>query len=629
MSFMSNYYAELKKLKKKEEELDSKGTAPYRDTSANKAASSSEGSFMDRFYEELSKVEAEEEDVAPILPVLPSVRNYSSKPWYKKGHFEDGYDIGDVTKTILGIDEDSASLKELTWGSLKKGYQNARYGEESFYAMEGKANQKEAYEKLLESEEYQFTPGNKLASGISGAFELLGQQARQFTHPRTLALTGGAAGMAAIAGQAGPQVLVPEEVVSVPLAAMAGFKTGSTASALEIEAGLAYNEMLEYGIKEETARKIALGVGSINAGLEALQVDELLDAYKITSATGATKSFTKRVLKELADRGIDVAKETAQEVAQEGVTIAGTQIASKHDKGEYAYSAEDVAKRLLETAQSSALSFGMMNVPAVAKNTVSIAKDQGAISNEKKMTGSLTENEQKVVNKVVEDIVSGREVSQKHKNEITKSVIERMEKGYISTDTIEEVLGGDSYQAYKDSLDAENTLKEEQKTLQEEFKTLGGKTNATLAEQARYTELGQKLTEIQAKLDDANTIAERNALKAQLDKEVYELTKGDKLRESFFEVVRSKQKYEADLSKYEGKAKEVIKQVMDSKLVSGRSTIGNNAIVVKQVGVIRHLFAPAVRHVKAKPLRFPHAYCIIKPSKADNRMLDGFFIPGR
>ena len=567
MSFMSNYYAELKKLKKKEEELDSKGTAPYRDTSANKAASSSEGSFMDRFYEELSKAEAEEEDIAPILPVLPSVRNYSSKPWYKKGHFEDGYDIGDVTKTILGIDEDSASLKELTWGSLKKGYQNARYGEESFYAMEGKANQKEAYEKLLESEEYQFTPGNKLASGISGAFELLGQQARQFTHPRTLALTGGAAGMAAIAGQAGPQVLVPEEVVSVPIAAMAGFKTGSTASALEIEAGLAYNEMLEYGIKEETARKIALGVGSINAGLEALQVDELLDAYKITSATGATKSFTKRVLKELADRGIDVAKETAQEVAQEGVTIAGTQIASKHDKGEYAYSAEDVAKRLLETAQSSALSFGMMNVPAVAKNTVSIAKDQGAISNEKKMTGSLTENEQKVVNKVVEDIVSGREVSQKHKNEITKSVIERMEKGYISTDTIEEVLGGDSYQAYKDSLDAENTLKEEQKTLQEEFKTLGGKTNATLAEQARYTELGQKLTEIQAKLDDANTIAERNALKAQLDKEVYELTKGDKLRESFFEVVRSKQKYEADLSKYEGKAKEVIKQVMDSKLV--------------------------------------------------------------
>ena len=560
MSFMSNYYAELKKLKKKEEELDSKGTAPYRDTSANKAASSSEGSFMDRFYEELSKVEAEEEDIAPILPVLPSVRNYSSKPWYKKGHFEDGYDIGDVTKTILGIDEDSASLKELTWGSLKKGYQNARYGEESFYAMEGKANQKEAYEKLLESEEYQFTPGNKLASGISGAFELLGQQARQFTHPRTLALTGGAAGMAAIAGQAGPQVLVPEEVVSVPLAAVAGFKTGSTASALEIEAGLAYNEMLEYGIKEETARKIALGVGSINAGLEALQVDELLDAYKITSATGATKSFTKRVLKELADRGIDVAKETAQEVAQEGVTIAGTQIASKIDKGELAYSAEDVAKRLLDTAQSSALSFGMMNVPAAAKNTISIANDQ-------KMTGSLTDNEQKVVDKVVEDIVSGREVSQRQKNEITKSVIERMEKGYISTDTIEEVLGGDSYQAYKDSLDAENTLKEEQKTLQEEFKTLGGKTNATLAEQARYTELGQKLTEIQAKLDDANTIAERNALKAQLDKEVYELTKGDKLRESFFEVVRSKQKYEADLSRYEGKAREVIKQVMDSELV--------------------------------------------------------------
>ena len=59
-------------------------------------------------------------------------------------------------------------------------------------------------------------------------------------------------------------------------------------SSYEIEAGLAYNEMLEAGISEETAKKVATAVGGVNAGLEALQVDELLDAWKVTKASGAT-----------------------------------------------------------------------------------------------------------------------------------------------------------------------------------------------------------------------------------------------------------------------------------------------------------------------------------------------------
>jgi hypothetical protein len=155
-----------------------------------------------------------------------SKKKDDEEKWYNSGLFEDGYDFGDVTKTILGITDDTASLKDLTWNSAKRGYYNSRYGEESFKAMDGLANDKETYKNILAGEEYQFTPGSKLAEGVSGAFELIGQQARQFTHPRTLAATGTAAGLAAIAGQAGPQVLVPEEVVTVPGAAIAAFKAG-------------------------------------------------------------------------------------------------------------------------------------------------------------------------------------------------------------------------------------------------------------------------------------------------------------------------------------------------------------------------------------------------------------------
>jgi len=102
---------------------------------------------------------------------------------------------------------------------------------------------------------------------------------------------------------------------------------------------------------------------------------------------------------------------------------------------------------------------------------------------------------------------------------LVRSSEQNVNKGYLSTDTIEEVLGGDAYRAYKDAVD----------------------TNQSEARQKQ--------------------------LKAQLNQKVYEQTKGDRLRESFFENVRAKQKFTADLNRYEGRARAVMQQVMESGLV--------------------------------------------------------------
>lgn len=465
---------------------------------------------------------------------------------------KDGYDEDDVYSLLTGEAKD-ASFLDITWRSLTRGYDNARYGEESFKAMEGKANEKEKYEHILADDKYNFETDNWFESAIAGAAEQIGQQFRQWTNPRTLTVATGAAATAGIAGQLGPQALVPEEVVTMPGAFLAGMGAGSAAQALEIEAGLAYNEMLEAGISEETARKIALTVGTVNAGLEIFQIDELLDAYKITKATGATKNFAKKILDELVDRGVDVAKETGQEVLQEGVTIAGVQVGSEIDKGVKQYSADEVVERLGDTALSSALSFGVLNVPAGAKNIV-------GISNEHKAANTLTANEQKVVDKVVENEIAKREeagekLTSKQKSDIRNATIERMEKGYIDTDTIEEVLGGDSYKSYRDTIDSEDA---QIKQLEDQLKELDGAPN-TVGNSKKYDAL-------QSQLDELKNNSQRNALKAQLDNDVYELTKGDRLRESFFEAVRAKQKYQADLSQYKGRAKKVIQSVMESGL---------------------------------------------------------------
>ena len=261
-----------------------------------------------------------------------------------------------------------ATLYDMTIGSIKRGYDNAVYGRELYKDMTGQENQADEYAQKMAGDEYNFEAGGFLSRALSGGMELLGQQVRQWTDPLSVGLAGTAATGAAIAGQAGPQVLVPEEVITVPGAFLAGLQVGSTKANFEIEAGHAYKEMLDNGISEETASKIATGVGIGNAALEFVQLDELAKSFKILDKIGADDSIIGAVKRELTRRGVNIAKETAQEVAQEGVTIAGTQIGSKIDTGKWAYNSGDVLGRLGDTAASSALSFGALNVPGGAYN---------------------------------------------------------------------------------------------------------------------------------------------------------------------------------------------------------------------------------------------------------------------
>ena len=252
---------------------------------------------------------------------------------------------------------------DLTVGSLKQGYYNSRYGQESYKAMLGQENEKERYQELLEGDEYKFVPSNWVERGLSGGLSMVGQQARQLTDPRTLGVAMTAAGTAAWLGNAGPQALAPEEVVTVPMATGAALKAGSALVNYEIEAGLAYNELLQNGVSEETARTIAQGVGGVNAALELVQLDELFKSFQILQKSGASQSLLQKIGGEVLRRAGSVGSETLQEMAQEGVAIAGVQAGSKLDKGEWAYSGEEVLDRIGQTGISSALSFGMLNVP--------------------------------------------------------------------------------------------------------------------------------------------------------------------------------------------------------------------------------------------------------------------------
>jgi len=310
----------------------------------------------------------------------------------KKGELEAGLDLtgaAEVQNQIDSLNDElwqaaleasgarKANLADLTLGSVKRGYLNSVYGQESYREMMGRENQAEEYAGKLADEAYNFLPKGKLAQGVSGAAELLGQQFRQWTDPESLILGMGAAGAAGIAGQMGPQVLLPEETITMPAAFLTGLQMGSAKSNFEIEAGLAYREMLDNGISPDTASKVASVVGLGNAALELVQMDELVKSFRVLNQSGAADGILQAVGDELLKRGLDVAQETAQEVAQEGVTIAGSQLASQLEKGQWAYGADQVLERLGDTALSSALSFGMMNVPGGVHNVYGTTLDAG------------------------------------------------------------------------------------------------------------------------------------------------------------------------------------------------------------------------------------------------------------
>lgn len=207
-------------------------------------------------------------------------------------------------------------------------------------------------------------------TAVQDASGLGGQQLDQVRSaiPTALAFAGGALAL----GQAGPQVALPEEIATVPTAFGTGLKVGVAKSAYQSEKGASYREQIESGVDPKKASYISTGVGAVNAGLEFIQFDKLLKGFKFAKAINDLPAM-KQIGLEIAKRTGDIAKETGQEVLQEGVSIAGANLGKKMS-GIELDSKEDVKNRLKDTAVSSALSFGLMGVPGTIGSINNIAR---------------------------------------------------------------------------------------------------------------------------------------------------------------------------------------------------------------------------------------------------------------
>lgn len=213
-------------------------------------------------------------------------------------------------------------------------------------------------------------------------------------------IAAGVFSLAALAGgQAGPQVLAPEEVVTVPGAAFAGWKVGQAygawTNAARVEGGNLYLTLIKEGIDPKTARLWAEPAGYMIGAIELLQVGQIFnkfipggskltrgairslirDSAKKGAPTGALKKFFTVGLKlttEIAKRtGLEIAEEEAQEIVTLAAeTGAHLNEAIAKDQKFAGPTAEEAKDRLVDTFTQGLLGFPLLGLPGSVVSTV-------------------------------------------------------------------------------------------------------------------------------------------------------------------------------------------------------------------------------------------------------------------
>ncbi len=235
--------------------------------------------------------------------------------------------------------------------------------------------------------------GNTFFDSFAGpAARMVGQQAEGVFRRAGAAAAG--AGVALVAGQLGPQVAAPEELVTVPTAAYYGWMAESAVENSAIEAGMAWLEMNDIrGANGErldptTQTGVALGVGLVNGALEFVGARAVaapfMAVFKKQAASEVQSSLLKTFGKSYARA---VATETTTEVMQEVVNILGEETVKALSQGKFdtlltsPAEREQAIERILGIAAQTAGGMALLGLPGAGVSTFSQSRANRAQAN--------------------------------------------------------------------------------------------------------------------------------------------------------------------------------------------------------------------------------------------------------
>lgn len=488
------------------------------------------------------------DDIAPV-----SGRGGDKNSWFKSGGFSDGVDgvgdfFGDLGETVLGTAADLGIGVVKGAGRMVEGL--ADLGTYGVAKAADALGADEFAEKAKRAARYSATDEwTKGATDFVDQYSILGNKADMVSEGLgqvgAIILTGGVAGAAGLGG-----------------AGVAAVTTGVTGlSSMGTNMGQAYDS----GATDKDAFLYGLSTGAIEAGTELLfgglgktvkalgisrGIGGLDDIFAKKLASKIAGSITNEGVQKALGNTIEYAVKSSGEGLEEVLSGLGSAVMKK-----LTYEDDESLKKLIADEN-------LLEQFVVGAVTSSIAQGADFVKATKSGTDLVTGHtaaDEKVVSKVVEDEIARREkagetLSTKDKNEIYDAVVEQMEHGQIDIDTIEEVLGGDAYKEYRDTVETEDALKTELADLR---KMKSSDMNDLQVE--RMNELkGMNLADT----------TKRDGLRKALDDTLSPMLQNSKLSESYRERERRGQKFEADLSKYNGKQRAAVERAVQSGVLN-------------------------------------------------------------
>ena len=467
--------------------------------------------------------------------------------FFQKGAFKDGYQFGDVTKSILGTAGDAgvgivkggAGLVEglLDAGSYLEAGVADLFGADEYAENLRKQAQKNSVQESFKGVDNWLDQYSVLGSTSDSITQGLGQVG-------TLILTGGI-GAAGGLGTAG--------VTALTTGTMGVSSMGSGMSDAYND-GATDGEALAYGVsKGAIDAGTELLFGGLGKAVGAVGLSRGISSLDDVFAQRLSSGISNQVAKNFVEFGVKASGEGFEEV----LAGLGTSVAKKltyMDEEELTAIIED--ENLLEQFIVGTVTSGMIQsgyIPGTANGSLKDANAKGSDF----ITG-YTQNEQYVINKLVDNEVEkqeadGKKLTNKEIGEIEKQVKNSLERGEIDIDTIESVLGGETYSEY-------DTLLKESKEYEELYNT----KNSDLSKKQE-----DRLAELTEKNKKSPYEVELSNLRERLSHEVRTKTENDTfLLESYNEKAKKSRTFEADLNKYDEKQQETVKKAIDSGILN-------------------------------------------------------------
>ena len=494
-------------------------------------------SITSGYYNRKSTFSSEDEDLSANGGYLQSMSLGDIAPvkkkrtWFDTGAFDDGYDFGDISKVLLGTLRDvNDNLFTGVVGMGEKAI-DAAVGVAPILIPSLKDSAEEFIKKDLYDEEKvgEFL-GKFSAPGMIG--ELLGVDA-----DKDSLLGEKSDSVVQSAGQLLGQIGL--QAVHVPWFVTSGVTSFGSEMENALNEGATLGEaQLSSAITAGAEILTEMISGGVKFGGKALD-----DVLVTRLSRGVSNKFVRNLLK----WGLDTTGEGFEEVLTEGISKFGQWLTYQDDNtlSEMLFSEQAMDEYLEAFIGGAAIGGGMSTINAVRAG----ASGADAVS-------GLTDAEKAVVDAEFESRIDGKELTEKQKDEIYESVIESLERGEISIDTIVRVLGGETYQNYKRTVDSEDAIRSEYNALRK-IDT----DKQTEEQKSREAEL-RKMTE---DLDNSTTRAD---LAKQLGQETFNIVKGTRLAESYYERSRRGQAFKADVTKYDKKQQKTIQDAIDSGILN-------------------------------------------------------------